>query len=91
MKLVLLKDSSVEKSACLQSVIMILKNAVHNNTLKGFILAYDPNYVLVFTKASEVAELNLQSLSPFCFSQRLIELKNQKAFDEQTEGLNMSF
>jgi hypothetical protein len=91
MKLVLLKDSTKEKSDCLQTVIMTLKDAVRNNTLKGFILAYDPNYILVFTKASVTTELNLQSLSPSCLSQRLIELKNQKTFDNQTEGLNVSF
>lgn len=88
LNVVLLKDSTEEKSECLQSLISNLKNLVQIDALKGFVLAYDPQYILIYAKGASSVTF---SDSTICRQESSIQLKNQAGFDEQTDGVNISF
>lgn len=92
LRVIFLKDSTNEKANCLQSIVTSLQENIHNNSLKGFILAFDPMYLLIYEKS------NFKKVTPFkldmstdCSSENVIQLKNQHGFDDQSEGVNVSF
>lgn len=89
---ILLKDLEKDKSECLQSIITNLKESVQTHAIKGFVFAYDPKYILIYEKINSTMASTLKKQnSPSCSDQRIIELKNQTEFDEQTDGLNVNF
>lgn len=84
-----LNKTDAENSQCAQNLLKDLKTAVKTNQLSGFILAYDPQYILVYTKNKNV-RLDLNT-SDLCSNQQSIPLKNKNEFSDEDNAVNIQF
>lgn len=88
LSVVLLKETLDEKSVCLDKVLSNLKASAQASTNKGFVMIYDPQYLMIYSKGIFLAQMGDEAS---CGSEKLIYLKNQSGFDDETEGVNMAF
>lgn len=90
LSILLLKD--INKLACIQDQLLRLKQATDKQTLKGFILSYTSQYILIYSRSQSLdLPLDQSFNDEYCLSMEVIPLQSNTGFSPKIDGLNFQF